>query len=262
MRVAVRGIGLCGPGLPDWPAGQAALGGAYQPSDTIIPAAELLPATERRRTVPIVRLALAVGSQAVRQAGADAGDLATVFASSGGDGETVHAILETLASTSREVSPTRFHNSVHNAPSGYWNIATGSRAPTTSLCAYDDSFAAGLLETAAQVHETGEPVLLVAYDVPYPAPLAAVRRIVAPFGMALLLAPADTAGMAALTLELRQTDQPPAPMGDPALETLRLGNPAARSLGLLAALAKRQASTIVLESRGSRRLVIAVEPVE
>ena len=51
----------------------------------------------------------------------------TVFTSSSGDGDNVHEICETLAAADRQVSPTRFHNSVHNAPAGYWSIATRSR---------------------------------------------------------------------------------------------------------------------------------------
>ena len=83
-----------------------------------------------------------------------------------------------LATDGREVSPTRFHNSVHNAPSGYWAVATGSREPSTSLCAYDASFAAGLLEAAAQATVDDRPVTLVAYDLPYPEPLQRARPIV------------------------------------------------------------------------------------
>ena len=119
MRVYLEGIGLCGPGLPGWQDSANILAGRaeYQPIPTIIPLPTLLPANERRRTVPTVRLALAVGAEAFEHAGRDPADTATVFTSSGGDGETMHAILEVLAADAREVSPTRFHNSVHNAPS-------------------------------------------------------------------------------------------------------------------------------------------------
>ena len=109
----------------------------------------MLPA-ERRRAGATVKLAIAAGSEALAQAGRDPADMAMVFAASGGDGETVHEILAVLARSTREVSPTRFHNSVHNAPAGYWTVATGSRAPSTSLCAFDESFAAGLLDAAVQ----------------------------------------------------------------------------------------------------------------
>ena len=75
-------------------------------------------------------------------------------------GDITHQICEALARPEREVSPTSFHNSVHNAPAGYWSIATGSRLASTSICAYDVSFAAGLLEAAAYATVEHQPVML------------------------------------------------------------------------------------------------------
>jgi hypothetical protein len=182
--------------------------------------------------------------------------MATVFAASGGDGETVHEILTVLASEQRNVSPTRFHNSVHNAPSGYWSVATGSRAPSTSLCAFDDSFAAGLLEAAAQVCVQDYPVTLIAYDVPYPQPLHAARPIVSAFGAALVLVPSRTERtLAALELVIADTVAADTAMPEPELERLRLGNPAARALPVLAALARGAVGTIRLGE-----IVITVSP--
>ena len=43
------------------------------------------------------------------------------------------------------ISPTQFHNSVHNAAAGYWHIAAGSAAPSLSVGGHDGAFAAGLL---------------------------------------------------------------------------------------------------------------------
>jgi hypothetical protein len=248
MRVYIEGIGICGPGLAGWSDSIAALSGAapYQSTQTIIPVPGLLPPTERRRTVPTVRLALAVGIEALENAQRDAKDTATVFTSSGGDGETMHAILEVLASDTREVSPTRFHNSVHNAPSGYWNIAVGSHEPTTSICAYDASFAAGLLDAAAQATIDNRAVAMVAYDLPYPEPLASVREIVSIFGVGIVLTPLSTPHtMAQIDIDIAQESA--TTLYDPALETLRKGNPAARSLPLLAAIAGRQSQTVQID---------------
>jgi hypothetical protein len=192
-------------------------------------------------------LAIAAGTEALAQAGRDPAEMAMVFAASGGDGETVHEILSVLASPQRKVSPTRFHNSVHNAPSGYWSVATGSRAPSTSLCAFDDSFAAGMLEAAVQVTVQDCPVTLVAYDVPYPEPLHAARPIVSAFGMALVLLPRRTERvLASLTVTTAAAASPATTMTDPELERLRLGNPAARALPLLATMARADAGTIRL----------------
>src|SRR5204862_6680813 len=92
-------------------------------------------------------------------------------------------------SADRATPPTRFHSSGRNAAAGYWTIAARSQEPSTSLCCYDASFAAGLLEAAAQVVVNGIAVALIAYDQPYPEPLHARRPVGANFGMALVLAP-------------------------------------------------------------------------
>lgn len=167
MRAFVEGVGLCGPGLNGWPASRPLLSGAaaYHSAPTAITTSELLPATERRRVGVPVKLALAVGQEAFAGAGRDAAATATVFASSGGDGDNLHQLCETLASPEREVSPTRFHNSVHNAAAGYWSIAMRAHAPSTSLCCHDASFAAGLLEAVIQVGVDGGAVALIAYQI-------------------------------------------------------------------------------------------------
>src|SRR5690606_15774154 len=89
----------------------------------------------------------------------------------------------------RHISPTRFHNSVTNAPAGYWSIAMRSMAPATVVCAYDGSFSAGLLEAVSQVSDAQRACLLLAYDTDYPEPLRSLRPIPDGFGVALVLAP-------------------------------------------------------------------------
>lgn len=263
MRVYVEGVGLLGPGLSGWHAGRAMLAGSapYVFAPTVVSASALLPAAERRRTGAPVKLALAVGQEAFTNAGRDAAATATVFTSSGGDGENVHQICETLASAEREVSPTRFHNSVHNAAAGYWGIATGSREASTSLCGYDASFAAGLLEAAAQVCADRAPVGLIAYDHCYPYPLNAVRPLIADFAVALILTPQPT-GRAFATLDVRHVndDGPATSMTLPALEAVRAGVPAGRSLPLLAALAQEAGALVTLELAGTGRLRVEIAP--
>ena len=244
MRVYVDGIGLLGPGLSGWSQACAVFRGetAYAAGVTARPTVDLLPPAERRRCGDTVRLALHVGVEAVRASGADAAALAAVFASSSGDGEVTHHICLALARAERDVSPTRFHNSVHNAPAGYWSIATEAREPSTSLCAYEGSFAAGLLEAGLQVTAGQRPVLLVAYDAPYPPPLDVLYPMVGAFGVGLVLSPtAGATSLGSLELALAEGgDETKLP--DPALESLRRGVAAARSLPLLVALARGEQS--------------------
>lgn len=249
IRVFIEGVGVIGPGLNGWPEARAVLAGAahYEPGPVRPPPVALLPPAERRRAGTAVKLAIAAGIEALAQAARDPAEMAMVFAASGGDGETVDHILTALATPQREVSPTRFHNSVHNAPSGYWSVATGSQAPSTSLCAFDDSFASGLLEAAVQATTQDCPITLIAYDVPYPEPLHAARPIVAAFGTALVLTPRRSERvLASLTLTITDAAPPPTTMTNPLLERLRLGNPAARTLPLLGAIARGDAGTIRL----------------
>src|SRR5579872_2634186 len=250
MQVFVEGIGLLAPGLEGWHASRPVLAGKvpYEGKPLRIPPVELLPQAERRRAGLTIRLAIAVGIEALTQAQRDPVDMAMVFTASGGDGETIHAILSVLATEQREVSPTRFHNSVHNAPSGYWAVATGSRAPSTSLSAYDSSFIAGLLEAMTQATVQKRPVTLVAYDVPYPEPLHAARPIGPTVGMALVLSPIHTEQtLAAMTITMADGPSPATRMSGPALDDLRLGNPAARGLPLLAAIARGEPDPVHLD---------------
>ena len=257
----IDGIGLLAPGLPDWSTGAPVLAGhqAYVAAPSVLPAPALLPPAERRRSSRLVRLALAVGLEAVAHAGADAGTLATVFSASSGDGHNCHALCETLASADRQVSPTRFHNSVHNTAAGYWGIATGAMAPCQVLCAYDASFAAGLLEALVQVATTGKPVLLVAYDAEYPQPMHALRPIPDAAGIALLLRP--QAGVRSLArLDAALAEAPATVLGDPAQDALRLSNPALRGLPLLERLAAGRAGTATLEYLTPLGLAVQVAP--
>lgn len=261
-RVYLQGIGLCGPGLDGWARSQAILAGeaSYAPVPPSIPPSALLPPNERRRTVRTVKLVLAVGAEAFEHARVPLDAAATVFASSGGDGDTLDEILKGLSLPGREVSPTRFHNSVHNAPAGYWSIATLSREPSSSVCAHDGSFAAGLIEAAAQAVVDDRMVGLVAYDLPYPQPLHGARPIGAVFATALVLAPRPSElSLAELDVAIERRQGQATRLAEP-LEALRAGTPAARSLPLLAVLARSAAETVILDYIEACALRVAVAP--
>ncbi len=263
VRLAARvvGVGTLGPGIGDWEDAREVLRGA-RPSaatPTVLPAPEILPPAERRRCGRNVRLAIAAGLQAVRQTGRPAHEFATVFTSSNGDGDNLHAICEALASEDRLISPTRFHNSVHNAPAGYWGIATHSMKTADSLCACDGSFGAGLLEALLRLAaEPSVPVLVIAYDVPYPEPIHAVRPVPDSFAVALALAPGRDDTGTALAVDL--VEEEPSGLGDARLEALRRDNPAARSLPLLALLASGGTGRVVIEYLPGLSLAVEALP--
>ena len=263
MRACIDGVGLIGPGLPGWEAARPLLAGLepYRDAPTVVPAGELLPAAERRRTGTVVKLALAAGQEAIKQARVDAVRTPTIFTSSSSDGDNLHAICETLALPAPEISPTRFHNSVHNAAAGYWGIATRSVASSTSLCCFDGSFAAGLLEASVQADAERTSVGLIAYDLPYPAPLNAVRRVRASFSVALVLSPSRSERTLALIEVAPETARIEADrMPDAGLEALRAGVPAARSLPLLATLARRASESLIVDYLDNMSLRVNVTP--
>src|ERR1700721_1877916 len=187
----IGGLGVLGPGLANWPEAAAVLSGRqlYRSVPTVLPVPTILPAAERRRVGRVVKLALAIALEATAQAGENPAELASVFSSSGGDGHNCHELCQALSLAGREISPTRFANSVHNAAAGYWSIGTASMAQSNVLCAFDASFGAGLLEAMTQVAVDRLPVLLVAYDSEYPQPLHAKRPIPDAFGIAMGLTP-------------------------------------------------------------------------
>ena len=244
----IEGIGFLAPGLADWPAARAVLrdGQRYSPAPSVLPPAAMLPPAERRRASRIVRLTLAIGLEAAAHAEADVSTLATVFASSGADGYNCHALCEQLATDDRQISPTRFHNSVHNAAAGYWGIATGSMAPCQVLCAFDASFGAGLLDAIGQVVVDHLPTLLIAYDSEYPEPLHSKRTVPDCGGVALLLSPGRTARSLA-QIEVTPTGAPAEVLVDAGLEALRLAIPAMRSLPLLVNLAQGKSGSVCLD---------------
>lgn len=264
MNAALRvlGIGLLGPGLPDWPEGAARLAaaGRWKLEATVVPPPTRLAATERRRAGTVVKAALVAADAACLAAQVDPARLPTIFTSSTGEPANCHALCEALATPERLVSPTRFTNSVHNAPGGYWHIATQSMAASTSLGAYDASFAAGLLEAAVQCQATGAAVLLVASDVPYPEPLHAKRPVLDAFSVAMVLAP-DAAGQAGPRLVVSLLGEAAAtPCADGGLEAVRMGIPAARSLPLLAAIASGARASLVIEGWPGAALGVEVWP--
>lgn len=262
MKAFVAGIGLLGPGLPNVAEGLAILRGErpYRPTTIRAPEPRGLAPNEARRCPLPARYALDVGSQALNAAGWTASDVSTVFSSASGDLDILDKNCRALARSPMALSPTLFHNSVHNAVAGYWGIAMQSRAPSTSLSAYDDSFAAGLLE-ALMSSRLGSPCLLVAYDLPPPPALAPVRPVSCPFGVSLAVSherPSDP--RAQVEWEWQPRDQKETGLSAPDLEALRLANPAARCLPLLQALAKGEPRRVVLPYLNDGQLVLDVSP--
>ncbi len=249
MDIHIDGIGVWGAGLGDWLQMRAVLKGdaVFAAERAVLPAPALLPAPERRRSPATARVAVQVAAEACAMAGADPARLPAVFASSHGDTEITDYLCRELAAVNVALSPTRFHNSVHNAACGYWTIAVGCRQSAIAISGGDESFGCGLLEATAQAISSLSPVLLVAYDFAAPAPLSSVCPVSQTFGVALILNPvASACSLARLRLHQHAAERQPVPALPRGLNALVQGNPAARSLPLLCFLARGETATFEL----------------
>ncbi|MFL6592198.1 MAG: beta-ketoacyl synthase chain length factor [Luteimonas sp.] len=192
LTATIEGIGFWAPGLPSWNAVRDYVARDALPDGAPSrPSPQLLAPNERRRAPDSVAVALEVALAACAAAGRDPASLPSVFASMHGDLAITDYMCSTLASDPGAVSPTRFHNSVHNAAAGYWTIGAGCVAPTTAVSSFDATFAQGLIEALVQLRAGASAVLLVAYDAPSAGPLAQVSPSVGLLGGALVLSRGD-----------------------------------------------------------------------
>ncbi|GAA4855927.1 beta-ketoacyl synthase chain length factor [Luteimonas vadosa] len=249
LHACIAGVGFWNDGLPSWDAARDLVASGTLPADPPArPVPRLLAPNERRRAPASVAVALDVAMAACESAGADPTELPSVFASTHGDLAITDYICATLAEHPLELSPTRFHNSVHNAAAGYWTIGSGCLQPTTAISSYDASFAQGLLEAMSQLAAGADRVLLVAYDTEATGPLSAMSGSRGLLGGALVLA-ADCEGT-----RLRATlvdGEVPARTGP--LARRAAGNSMAPMLPFFDALATRD--DLVLLKAGPGRLL-------
>jgi hypothetical protein len=215
------------------------------------PQPAILPPNERRRAPDTVAIALEVAQAACVNAGRDAAQLPTVFASTYGDLATTDYMCGTLAKAPWTLSPTRFHNAVHNAAAGYWSIAAGCRLPYCALSAGQYTFAAGLFAAALQVSADQTEVLFVAYDSETRGPLVDVTPSLGMLGVALVLsAPPDVrdgdTAVTSLQLFVRAAAAAASDGSAGQSGTPGAANAMAACLPLIAALERRVATVLSL----------------
>ncbi|WP_394003385.1 beta-ketoacyl synthase chain length factor [Luteimonas sp. WGS1318] len=253
LSATIAGVGFWTDGLPDWASAVAfARDGVRPETAPARPAPQLLAANERRRAPGSVAVALDVALAACGAAGRDPATLPSVFASTHGDLAITDYMCDTLTTDPTAVSPTKFHNSVHNAAAGYWTIGAGCTEAATAISAYDGTFAQGLLEAMLQLATGSEAVLLVAYDTAATGLLGTVTHSEGLLGAALVLT-RDGDGPR-LTVELRDGEDTPA--AGP-LATHAAGNAMAQMLPLFDALASA-APEARLKAGPHRQLVVEI----
>jgi hypothetical protein len=255
LSATIEGIGFWSNGLPDWDAARAFVrDGALPEGAPARPSPQLLAPNERRRAPETVAVALEVALAACNAAGRDPRVLPSVFASTHGDLGITDYMCATLATDPRSISPTRFHNSVHNAAAGYWTIGAGCTEATTAISAYDATFAEGLLEALVQLAAGEEAVLLVGYDGGGAGPLLPISKSAGLLGGALVLSRTPKADAPRIEVTLQQ--------GQMSADATRLsgvagGNAMAQMLPLFEALAGERNEARLFAGRG-RTLQVAI----
>lgn len=261
MELVVAGIGSWCERFRTWAALRHHFCGSQPASVRDVvpgPVGGCIPLRDRRRAPLQVRIAAEAASQAVSASGLDPTKLPSVFASAMGDGQTTDNICRGLAAPEKIVSPTHFHNSVHNAAAGYWSIAASCPAQSNSVSGFQRSAGVALLEAAALCQTERSPVLLVVGDVEVRPPLDAICPITGSFAAAMVLCPGEDAGEARLRFELEASIPGDGSESRHALELGVDGNPAAGILELLALIARGAPGRIGLDLSSGTRLVVSV----
>lgn len=262
----VEGIAFWAPGLPDWATAAPILREAAAPATVEgarrIPVPQWLSAGERRRAPETVALALEAGRMAVEASGRAGSSLPSVFVSAHGDLPIIDTLCATLAREPLLLSPTKFLNSIHNAPAGLWSMAAGSPAANTALTAHTHSFAAGALEALLQCATDAPAVLLVGCDTSSTGPLVQVTDSQGTLAVALVLS-AERSATASHRLEwaLQPVPEQAALPTSGAARAL-VHNGMADALPLFEALARATAGPVALPLSRWQALGIRIEPLQ
>ncbi len=256
LELQLRGLGLWTPGFADaaaWAHGEA---GRSDDPAAQTPRAELLPPMLRRRTSLLTRMAAEVAAQAIASGGLDPAAVTIIYGSVYGEIRTTLDLLAALLTTDA-LSPTKFHNSVHNTAGGYVSIAARNHGGNAALTAGRSTLAMGLLECAGLLGAADEPAVLVIAEESLPEPLAAGRvygPLAAAFALgrpgmdmpsisSVLSVPWDMPGR---TCRLRQGRSAEATAVQ-RLPASLVASPCAQALVLVDAVMRAQASVVALE---------------
>lgn len=246
LTLELRAIGVWTPGYADaqaW-AQRDACGPSDEPNARA-PKAELLPPMLRRRTSLLTRMAAEVAAQAIHGGAFDPGNVAVIYGSMYGEIRTTLDLLGALLTPDAPLSPTKFHNSVHNTAAGYVSIAAHNRCGNAALTAGRSTLAMGLLECLGLLGSCEEPAVLVLAEEPLPEPLAA-GRVYEPLAAAFGLCKPGFGDMSGRACRLRQGSR------DEATHVVRLPaslveSPCAPALVLADAAMRPGASVVALE---------------
>lgn len=257
MIAYIDSVSVQAPGMEGWEPACSLLRGEqpyeFAPLSKYAPA--FLPANERRRTTDTIKLALRT-AEACTAGYADEAIAAmlTLFASVDGDTAISAQMTTTILDDEPMISPIQFHNSVHNAPAGYWMIGKGNQQAASAISAGDFQIANSLLEGVTQLDDCHPTLLLVGYDLPIDPVIETFQPAMQPFafGLVLSLQPSPRS-LAKISLSITQqpTEQASHPLfGD---------NRAAQVWPLLESLANHQNCVVRLPLSKTQSVQIHLE---
>lgn len=240
IEFSIAGIGAWGSNFQNWQQLKQLLNGESLDEHGLKgPKPDIIPANERRRAPLPVRLAVETSWQATQASVYDPKDLSCVFVSGLGDTQLTDYMCKVLAGENKALSPTKFHNSVHNAAAGYWTISTGCMQAANSVAGFDESVSLTLLEALIQADAEQRPMLMTFYDAPSSQILKKLLKNEQSFAVSMIVVPSSLTGNKAdysITVEPQACTWPEASWSDD-LNNCYQTNPVARILPLLSVLA-------------------------
>jgi hypothetical protein len=215
LRARLCGVGMWTPAYADFDAWVA----AGLPDDLHVASADAAPPPAlllhprlRRRTSTLTRATVTAVEAALAGSGVAIDQVRFVLVSSFGEIETTVELLAQLGEPGGPVSPTKFHNSVHNTATGYLSIASGNNRESTALAGGPHNLEIGLLEALAGLAETGEDVVLLFAEELLPRPFE--RSDADPtFAVALHLKAGSSLGESGLELRVSNRTRGPHSLG-------------------------------------------------
>ncbi len=264
MKFKLLSQAICAPGIDSFSEFTQLIADNKKP-DTSLPLAKyspiFLPANERRRTTATIKLALKVAEEAIENLTKSYPDINTqqlpvLFVSKDGDTLIAANMCEAVADEEPMISPIQFHNSVHNAPAGYWMIGQKNQAEASAISAGNASVANGILEAFLQSKAGKTPVLLVCYDLAIDNRISPSLTQPLPFGCAWVIeaeSSQENIASPSLSMKLENLTSPIKTHPNP-----YQGLPAADFYPIIVALAQQKKSTFLLPFNPQRGLTLSI----
>lgn len=238
----LRGFGLF---TPRYASPEAWCRGESDP-EAMLAEAKMLEGPLKRRASELTRISVEVFDQATRRAGIDPSAIPTIWATAHGEHGTAIKLLKMMIRGDGKVSPTHFHNSVHNTASAYASISGGNASASTTLTGGPELVASALLEAFCHVDAGTRELAVVLADEPLHDPFDR-SDMQASLGIAFSFsaqAPGALAKLSNLRREAAPAVKPHSSLG---------GLYVSAALGLLEQAVAKTPGTVALEISAHRR---------